>query len=453
MCLKASYGASTGMPIVTLKSSGSANETQFDRIADYLEWLQCPQFGYPDPGQVTYIKFHKGDWTRLSNDWPFLSGLPQLPPFVQIVVASNLNLSVFPDLPHTVTNVYLERNRIESVPSLQEHHLLEFLNLHDNSIVLLHNPLPPNLRTLVLSYNKLKRISSHIPDTLTEMDLSYNQMWHMPETPQTCRVDMWTHHMWVAEHDPHRAPTVQTIPQGEQQGHREQQGLWRRQGLRRRQGHRVADNNVIYHNAQNVHATSVQKSVSESVEAVLQKTKGLVLSPQYIKEVERLWKYRLPVVGLHIIQPVKIISKKVPPIRAWCQSRNVHSVHGVTFGFMLQHVWALIQTNPHKKELQRILKQELEASRGVCFTGRFSRLINTLTGFVDGIGVSIGESDQMQANIATAVRVGRQEKKTTEEIRAHVVSILDEFGVHDATMRQAWLGAIDDEDEPEGNRF
>ncbi len=63
---------------------------------------------------------------------------------------------------------------------------------------------------------------------------------------------------------------------------------------------------------------------------------------------------------------------------------EVHSTLNVTFREVLQSVWFIIKNHKDSDEIKRILNAEMSESICKCFTGRLSRLINTLNGFDDG---------------------------------------------------------------------
>ena len=92
--------------------------------------------------------------------------------------------------------------------------------------------------------------------------------------------------------------------------------------------------------------------------------------------------------------------------------------------------------------LHEILKDELNASWGVCFTGRFSRIVNVLNGFIDGVEIGISKPEQMQNQIAQVVKKSCKSSEKKKEI----ADILDDFGEHNEIIRDSWLDAVDDDD-------
>jgi hypothetical protein len=174
---------------------------------------------------------------------------------------------------------------------------------------------------------------------------------------------------------------------------------------------------------------SVQAAVSSSVAGLLEHIQkhDLALVQRYVSQVERLW-------GRWWLCWAP---RGAPPVAEWCQDDKVHSQHGLTFGELLQRVWTVVVNHPDRDGLKRVLKDELEAGRDVCFTGRFSRVLNALTGFVDGVRVDISDREHMQARIATIVKSGGD----VESMVAKVEEVLDDFHVPLAD-RGPWLDAV-----------
>jgi hypothetical protein len=75
----------------------------------------------------------------------------------------------------------------------------------------------------------------------------------------------------------------------------------------------------------------------------------------------------------------------------------------------------------------------------VCFTGRVTRLVNSLSGFVDSI--QIGYSENEQINNAVIATMRRCEKDTTLDLHEEVKKVLDELNIPN-DKQQIWLDAL-----------
>lgn len=399
---------------------------------------------------VLHPAFRTFTSVTFSSSWP-CTHLPTLPPRLQVLVVNGTRVTELPPLPDTMREVHAGKNRIESLPDMSECDDLELLDLRDNCLVSVDaTQLPQNVRTLNLAFNKMVRIVGPCPDSLAFLDCSYNQFEEHPFTPLGCQVDerhMWNEDVRMARQRAMMPPPVVDLPVGQALTYRPLppptpptdqaptgQALTYRPPPPPTQPE-------IYDNKQNVHAPSVQATVSASVREIMARCGDSVMSEAYVDEVLALWgggplKRLLRFSVWLLVGRGRYRRPWTPPIREWCECDLVHSTHGITFGHLLQMVWTLIQTHEHADTLRAVLKDELEASVGYCFTGRFTRLINVLTGFVDGVGVGISDKEQMQSRIAAVVRGGG------DDVRAKVEAILDEFEVRDHGDRAAWLDAL-----------
>jgi hypothetical protein len=205
---------------------------------------------------------------------------------------------------------------------------------------------------------------------------------------------------------------------------------------------------TVYNDAQNVHASSVQQSTNTSLEYILKyesKNQETLLPHLVIKDIHSAYRrYKAKKSLLCCFLPWWLIPSL--PLEVWCNDRSIHSIPGITYKTLLQQVWAIIQDHPERHELEMILCEELDASRDVCFTGRFTRTLNALSGFVEGVCVGISPREQMQNQIAKAIETCRNEFKDADKFmvnaKERVSAILNEFSVGEHE-RDAWLDAIE----------
>lgn len=122
-------------------------------------------------------------------------------------------------------------------------------------------------------------------------------------------------------------------------------------------------------------------------------------------------------------------------IVSFISNKDVHSAACVTYEQVFVKVWDRIQ-NPDKYQAKWIdgirpdtnnmiarLKQEIQESANMCFTGRLSRLVNTLMGFYNDINMHIGTTDQINARINQVMSkygdlsIEEQKEKIRESLR------------------------------------
>jgi hypothetical protein len=135
----------------------------------------------------------------------------------------------------------------------------------------------------------------------------------------------------------------------------------------------------MYMDSQNVHNTFIQKS--------------------FINSCERLFNDSIPDYKFETTGNLKvdeIILKNM-------EIDERHVILNISFREIFQKVWNRIQ-NENKMEsgndeLMERLKQELLDGEDKCFTGKITRLVNSLVSFFPDIQINIGTSDQIQAKI------------------------------------------------------
>ena len=110
----------------------------------------------------------------------------------------------------------------------------------------------------------------------------------------------------------------------------------------------------------------------------------------------------------------------------------------------MKQVWAIIQEHEYRIGIEEVLFQEMDDSKYVCFTGRFTRTLNALTGFIEQVQIGIDSKEQMGNQIAMVVKKAKEKYgvEFVEEAKKDVKKILDEFEVSE--IEQAvWLDAIE----------
>ena len=86
-----------------------------------------------------------------------------------------------------------------------------------------------------------------------------------------------------------------------------------------------------------------------------------------------------------------------------CADLTRHSTLGVRYVDMLGLVLSAARASSAKDDLFAVLKDEIVAGQGLCFTGRVSRLVNALGGFIEGVGIHLSRADEI-ANAIVVIR-------------------------------------------------
>lgn len=340
-------------------------------------------------------------------------------------------------LPTTLRSLCARNNRIRKFPNIESCPHLEDIDFHDNEIEELDVVIPEHVRTVNLSFNPLRKINYEKISPNVKLNISYCCLRYPPPESHKHNID-----------DDHNSYILAVYPAVQQQ---QQQAFPLKTTPYKPQIEKL----TFVNDNQNVHGSSIQHSTNKSLNYVINyKPKrftsnipGIILKKyrDYKSNEHKKYKNPLKKLGSYI---TNLICPTISlPIDTWCNSTDIHSQHGVTYKKLLEQVWLIIQDHEHREELEKVLFTELEASKNVCFTGRFTRTLNALSGFVETVTVTISDKEQMQNQIAMAVKNNRKKysenrDEFVKEASKEVKSILDSFNVEEAE-KEVWLCAID----------
>jgi hypothetical protein len=380
-----------------------------------------------------------------------------LPSSLQVLKCNKNKFRSLPEMPASLRNLYATSNRLKVIPNISKCTELEVLDLTDNEIEEITGFIPPSVRTLGLGFNKIRNINYSVIPSEAHTVLSYNFITVSPPRDKSSRIQF--------DHNEIRTRAI---------------------------GNVTAVNDIfeteivpeerklnIYNDSQNVHNNHINKTVNASLEYIInyhpkytssndflsdiivkycifmKKSKNDVIEskdddikPKKRNAFIQIFYDLFDIKSTNEFNIIKIAHSPTGKfIESWCNMQQIHSIHGITFKELLKHVWEIIQDHEHRAMLEEILFQELNASQGVCFTGRFNRVINVLSGFVDEVHVGISDKEQMQNQIIMAIRKARDVYgDDTDEYRyrarEEVGKILDSFDIMDEKSRNDWLDSI-----------
>ena len=180
-------------------------------------------------------------------------------------------------------------------------------------------------------------------------------------------------------------------------------------------------NSSVYDDNQNVHNSTIQKTVCESIQNLLKDPK--------------------PDFNIQTIIDSDLKQKIKEQLIEYCEDTTVHSVHLLTYFDLLSYVWSRIIRSEHSNELMKILEEQICDSECKCFTGRFNRTLSILVGFFDDIKIEISDNDRISA-IVLAIR-DQYSDKSVDEQRKLIVKALEEAGYDEETTRP-WIDVLDE---------
>jgi regulator of replication initiation timing len=113
-------------------------------------------------------------------------------------------------------------------------------------------------------------------------------------------------------------------------------------------------------------------------------------------------------------------------IQNWFASQEIHSLHQITFATLFEKVVRIIIHHEHKEGLIERLREELMEAMGMCFTGRINRLVNSLSGIVEGIKVSFSIEEQIQLESQQIIKRLNDKTITLEKAKEEMEEIFND---------------------------
>lgn len=354
---------------------------------------------------------------------------------IRVLEIKDSNLNIFPN--------------IENLTHL---HTLTLQNGHLNSLP--YN-FPPNIQCLNLSGNRFSRYSQnlHRLPTNTQVLFFGNNFDEKPDMPN--------HSITYGT----QGSTGRTITNLAvmRRVHREHLQDYYRPHTDLVGEKQTAD---MFKSTQTVHITSINKSVERSVKKVIEMTRCWyepemekqhtndfldALYPENDEDSYLIQKLKkLKDVVLHSFNHEKTVRDNMKQyVRDWTEIQTVQSQVKITYGELFARIWLLVQGHKQFDDFLVNIRIELEASHGMCFTGKFNRLTNSLVGFVDGITVGISSREQLQIEIGKLVEKLSQKQISYEDCKAEVKELFEDPDVkEDKTItldyKQSWLDALED---------
>lgn len=350
-------------------------------------------------------------------------------------------ISVFPDLPLNIELLELETNRIDKLPDdLAKYSFLENINLKDNHLGdKIDVILPESLRTLELGFNKIHKFESELPEEFGYLGLSYNFISYLPT--------------YI---DDHPCQKILDHNEGKYSGsgftNNKNNGIF---GLIASPYDYYNNNgyypssiarynyyksittqpvntiiptppvnipvNTTYENGQNVHNSTIQKELRQSIKNLVNKIKEendgilpdtkilenvypLLFNVYLKKELEkRNYKKKDNVIWSLVYwfkgNPNKLKGKYEEAynlIDKWSANNYTHAGIEYTYTQLLSYVIYTIMKKENEDEQHNILDvlvDETIDSQHVCTTGKFGRLVNVLNGFDNAIEIKLDQTE------------------------------------------------------------
>uniref|UniRef100_A0A6C0HG64 Uncharacterized protein n=1 Tax=viral metagenome TaxID=1070528 RepID=A0A6C0HG64_9ZZZZ len=216
------------------------------------------------------------------------------------------------------------------------------------------------------------------------------------------------------------------------------------------------DANAVAHlvnNGQSVHISSINKAICKSITLInelaekhppVENPLEYIIKPKTKNVFKRAYHY---VRNMFKSQDYDITDSNIT-IQGWFASTEIHSLHRITFATLFEKVMRVIIHHEHKEGLIERLREELTEALGLCFTGRINRLVNSLSGIVEGIKVSFSIEEQIQLESQKIIERLTQKTITLEKAKEEMVEIFndEEIKNDDSLMRlkNDYVNALED---------
>lgn len=425
-----------------------SNLTYFDCSWNDIRTMSLDNLDFSHISKLQYFNCGHNKLTHIPNH---ISNLINLKTFI-----CNANEIEFLNSFHLTTLVELDcsRNKIKTLPDNICIHIpnIQTLNFYENKL----ECLPPNfnfskLQTLNCINNQIKYLPSnmHLPNLL-KLYFGFNELKNLPENitlPSLQILYLYNNQLTSLPQNFHFPNLIELYCSNNQLSSIPLCILNCRQMKTIYYSNNPMDINMspqilrfinkinnathnqlnIYNDNQNIHNTSIQLSVKQSINNVTTRTD--------------LPKFDHSVLITIILNNNKIIGKE--QLIEYCMDKTEHSVLLLTFEEVL---WFVIQTIEHdfddetKDEIYNIFNQEMKDAECKCFTGRLNRVINCLNGFSRFVNIHIHDSEQI-ANIIYIVKERLGKEYSVEKHIEYVRKELEERGYSDNII-QEWIQHI-----------
>jgi hypothetical protein len=175
----------------------------------------------------------------------------------------------------------------------------------------------------------------------------------------------------------------------------------------------------IHNDTQNVHSSSIQQSIKESIFNLLKQLKGP-------------YKY-------NYLDDLILTRQTKEQLTEYSNCTDVHTQLECTFEELLNAVFYEINSFDLEKQIsaKKRINEEMLDGLCMCFTGRISRLVNSLSGLSEKVSIKISENEE----ISNIIVLANKKYKKIEEIKDYVKKEMKER-LYDDSLIEEWLSYL-----------
>jgi Leucine-rich repeat (LRR) protein len=301
-----------------------------------------------------------------------------------------------------LTELYLHSNHIEEIPKeIQFLTQLTYLLLYNNEI----NEIPTEIQFLIqltglfLNVNKIKKIPKEI-QFLSQMTNLFLQNNHIIELSlEIINLRNLTNFYY------HNNPIENLL-----------------NPIINRFINRIKNKQIynIHNDTQNVHSSSIQQSIKESIFNLL-------------KQLKEPYKH-------NYLDDSILTQQTKEQLIEYSNCTDIHTQLDCTFEELLNAVFYEINSFELKKQIsaKKRINEEMLDGLCKCFTGRISRLVNSLSGLSEKVSIKISENEE----ISNIIILANKKYKQIGEKKDYVKKEMEER-LYDKSLIEEWLSYID----------
>jgi Leucine-rich repeat (LRR) protein len=397
--------------MLNLKVKYSNDDTKyivhsFKKIKDNCVYLDCSYNNLTSLQSIKHLTQLQVLWCY-NNKLTSLEGIENLTQ-LQELYCNNNNLTSLKGIENLtqlqiLTFCYNQLTSLNGIKNLEQ---LQELYCYNNKLTSLREI--ENLKQLQIlqcSNNNLTSLEpiKHLIQ-LEYLDCTYNQLTSLPLSLINCRNLIYIEYLEGNNIEDLSLPLLRFIN-------------------RIRQG---SLNNInVYNDNQNIHNSSIQLTVRDSINRLSQKFRE---------------PFNLELLTKHILEDSVINCKE--RLIEYMANKEEHSILLLNFSEILWLVWQEINKfEPDKQiEAKKRLNEEIKEADCMCYTGRCNRLVNCLVGFSDLVEIKIQDSSQI-GNIIVIVKERLGEEYSVDKHKEEVKKELLERGYDLETINE-WIEYI-----------
>ena len=308
---------------------------------------------------------------------------------LEILILDNNKITEIYGLDNLINlkELHLYSNKITEIKGLDNLVNLEKLLLSNNKLIEIKGLCNlVNLKELYLHYNQITEIKGlKNLASLEKLCLNNNQITEIKELDNLINLQILTLYNNIITELPLSLCNLRNIIYISYSNNPIEHISLPVQRLLDRINNGISINNMVYNNNQNIHNHHIQNSFCISLNNIL-KDKQLL---------------ELITIKQQILENNVLLEQTKREILNYCDDSMEHTTYLITYSDLLIYVWSRIMKSTNKDEILEVLNQEINDGLCMCFTGRLTRLLNTLVGFYDDIELQISDSEQITNIIMT----------------------------------------------------